>query len=78
MAYTILHECSAGKPKYRIKVYYNGEGKFYFCNGWPKFFVDYGVHAGWFLLFTHRNGMQDFFIRVFDGTFYACSIAAWS
>jgi hypothetical protein len=46
MAYAILQECSAGQPKYRIEVYYDGEGKCYFRNGWPKFFVDYGVHAG--------------------------------
>jgi hypothetical protein len=78
MAYAILQECSAGQPKYHIEVYYDGEGKCYFRDKGLKFFVDYGVHAGWFLLFTHRNGMQDFFIRVFDGTFCACSIAAWS
>jgi hypothetical protein len=36
------------------------------------------VHAGWFLLFTRRNGMQDFFIRVFDGTLYASSFIAWT
>jgi hypothetical protein len=78
MAYTILQECSVGQPKYRIEVYYDGEGKCYFCNGWPKFFIDYGVHAGWFLLFTHRNGMEDFFVRVFDGTLCARSFAAWA
>jgi hypothetical protein len=36
------------------------------------------VHAGWFLHFTRRNGMQDFLIRVFDGTLCALSFAAWS
>jgi hypothetical protein len=77
MAYTILQECNAGQPKYRVEVYYDGEGKCYFRNGWPKFFVDYGVHSGWFLLFTCHDGMQDFFIRVFDGTLYARSFAAW-
>jgi hypothetical protein len=78
MAYAILQECSAGQPKYCVEVYYDGEGKCYFRNGWPKFFADYGVHAGWFLLFTRRNGIQDFFIRVFDGTLCARSFAAWS
>jgi hypothetical protein len=77
MAYAILQECSIGQPKYRVKVYYDGEGKCYFRNGWSKFLTDYGVHAGWFLLFTHRNRMQDFFVRVFDVTLCACSFAAW-
>jgi hypothetical protein len=78
MAYAILQECSAGQPKYRVKIYYDGEGKCYFRNGWPKFFTEYDVHAGWFLLFTRRDGMQEFFVRVFDGTLCARSFAAWS
>jgi hypothetical protein len=78
MAYAILQECSAGQPKYRVEFYYDGEGMCYFRNGWRKFFVDYGVHAGWFLLFTGRNGMQDFFVRIFDGTLYARSFATSS
>jgi hypothetical protein len=78
MAYAILQECSVGQPKYRVEVYYDSEGKCYFYNGWPKFFADYGVHTGWFLLFTRRNGMQDFFVRVFDGTLCARSFAAWA
>jgi hypothetical protein len=78
MAYAILQECSVGQPRYRVEVYYDGEGKCYFRNGWPMFFADYGVHAGWFLLFTRRSGMQDFFVCVFDGTLCAFSFAAWS
>jgi hypothetical protein len=78
MTYTILQESSVGQPRYHVKVYYDDEGKCYFRNGWPKFFAHYGMHVGWFLLFTHRNGMQDFFIRVFDGTLCAHSFAAWS
>jgi hypothetical protein len=78
MAYAILQECSAGKPKYRVKIYYDSKGKCYFRNGWPKFFMEYGVHAGWFLVFTRHNGMQELFVRVFDGTLYARSFAAWS
>jgi hypothetical protein len=78
MAYAILQECSVGQPKYRVEVYNDGKGKCYFRNGWSKFFVDYGMHAGWFLLFTHCNKMQDFFVRVFDGTLSARSFAAWS
>jgi hypothetical protein len=78
MAYAILQECSVGQPQYLVEVYYNGEGKCYFRNGWPKFFTDYGVHAGWFLLFTRHNGMQDFFVCVFDGTLCARSFIAWA
>jgi hypothetical protein len=32
MSYAILQECSAGQPKYRVEIYYDGEGKFYFRN----------------------------------------------
>jgi hypothetical protein len=71
MAYAILQECNVVQTKYRIEVYYDGEGKCYFRNRWPKFFADYGVH-------TRRNEMQDFFVRVFDGTLCARSFAAWS
>jgi hypothetical protein len=78
MAYAILQECSAGQPMYRIKVYYDSEGKCYFRNGWPRFFAEYSVQAGWFLLFTHRAGMQEFFVRIIDGTLYARSFVAWS
>jgi hypothetical protein len=76
MAYAILHECSAGQPKYHVEIYYDGRGKCYFRNGWPKFFAEYGVHVGWFLLFTRRDEMQDFFVCVFDGTLCARSFAA--
>jgi hypothetical protein len=78
MAYAILQGCSIGQPKYRVEVYYDGDGKFYFRNGWPKFFTDYGVHAGWFPLFTHCDGMQDFFVHVFKGTLCTRSFAAWA
>jgi hypothetical protein len=78
MAYAILQECSVSQPKYRIEVYYDGEGKCYFHNGWPKFFADYGVHAGWFLLFTRRNGIREFFVRAFDNSLCARFFTAWS
>jgi hypothetical protein len=57
MAYAILQECSVGQPKYCVEVYYDGEQKCYFRNRWPKFFADYGMHAGRLLLFTRRDGM---------------------
>jgi hypothetical protein len=46
MAYATLRECSVGQPRYRVEVYYDREGECYFHDGWPKFFADYGVHAG--------------------------------
>jgi hypothetical protein len=46
MAYATMRECSIGQPRYHVKVYYDGEAECYFRNGWPKFFADYGVHAG--------------------------------
>jgi hypothetical protein len=47
MAYAKLRECSGGQPKYRIEIYYDGQGVCYFHDGWSKFFIDYGVHEGW-------------------------------
>jgi hypothetical protein len=78
MAYATPRECSVGQPRYRVEVYYDGEGECYFRNGWPKFFADYGVHAGWFLLFTHRDGWGNFIICIFDGTLCARTFIAWS
>jgi hypothetical protein len=78
MAYATLRECSVGQPKYRVEVYYDGEGVCYFRDGWPKFFTDYGVHTGWFLLFTHHDGRRNFIVCIFDGTLCARTFAAWS
>jgi hypothetical protein len=78
MAYATLQECSVGQPKYRVEVYYDGEGECYFHNGWLKFFADYGMHAGWFLLFTRRDGRRNFIVCIFDGTLCARTFAAWS
>jgi hypothetical protein len=77
MAYANLQECSVGQPKYRVEVYYDGEGKCYFRNGWLKFFADYGMHTGWFLLFTHRDKAQDFIVCIFDGTLCTRTFGAW-
>jgi hypothetical protein len=78
MAYATLRECSVGQPKYRVEVYYNGKGVCYFREGWSKFFADYDVHAGWFLLFTHRDGRQNFTVCIFYGTLCAHTFTAWS
>jgi hypothetical protein len=76
MAYGNLQECSVGQPKYRVEVYYDSGGKCYFRNGWLKFFADYGVHTGWFLLFTHREKAQDFIVCIFNDTLCARTFAA--
>jgi hypothetical protein len=78
MAYAKLRECSGGQPKYRVKIYYDGQGVCYFCDGWSKFFIDYGVHEGWFLLLTRHDGKKDFTVCLFDGTLSARTFAAWS
>jgi hypothetical protein len=36
------------------------------------------VHTAWILRFTHRDGMQNFFVCIIDGTLYARTFAAWS
>jgi hypothetical protein len=78
MACAMLRECSVGQPKYRVEVYYDGQGVCYFHDGWSKFFIDYGVHEGWFLLFTRRDGKRNFTVCIFDGTFSARTFAAGS
>jgi hypothetical protein len=77
MAYAKLRECSGGQPKYRIEIYYDGQGVCYFRDGWSKFFIDYGVHEGWLLL-TRHDGKKDFTVCLFDGTLSARTFAAWS
>jgi hypothetical protein len=64
MAYATLQECSVGQPKYRVEVYYDGEGVCYFRDGWSKFFIDYGMHEGWFILFTNRDGKRSFTVCI--------------
>jgi hypothetical protein len=78
IARTILHECSAGQLSYDIEVYYDSEGKCYFRDGWPKFFTDYGMQEGWFLLFSRHEGTREFFVRVINDTLCACSFVAWA
>jgi hypothetical protein len=48
----------------------------YFRDGWSKFFIDYGVHEGWFILLTCHDGKEDFTICLFDGTLSARAFAA--
>jgi hypothetical protein len=76
MAYAKLWECSGGQPTYRVEVYYDGQGVCYFRDGWSKFFIDYGVHEGWFILLTRYDGKEDFTICLFDGTLSARAFAA--
>jgi hypothetical protein len=76
MAYAKLRECSCGQPTYRVEVYYDGQGVCYFRDGWSKFFIDYGVHEGWFILLTRQDEKEDFTICLFDGTLSARAYAA--
>jgi hypothetical protein len=76
MAYAKLRECSGGQPTYRVEVYYDGQGACYFRDGWSKFFIDYGMHEGWFILLTCHDGKGDFTICLFDGTLSARAFAA--
>jgi hypothetical protein len=76
MAYAKLREYSGGQPTYRVEVYYDGQGVCYFRDRWSKFFIDYGVHEGWFILLTRHDGKKDFTICLFDDTLSACAFAA--
>jgi hypothetical protein len=76
MAYAKLWECSGGQPTYRVEVYYDGQGVCYFRDGRSKFFIDYGVHEGWFILHTRQDDMEDFTIYLSDGTLSARAFAA--
>jgi hypothetical protein len=76
MAYAKLRECSSGQPTYRVEVYYDGQGVCYFRDGWSKFFIDYGVHEGWFILLTRQDEKEDFTICLFDRTLSTRAFAA--
>jgi hypothetical protein len=76
VAYAKLRECSGGQPSYHVEVYYDSQGVCYFCDGWLKFFIDYGVHEGWFILLTRQDEKEDFTICLFDGTLSARTFAA--
>jgi hypothetical protein len=76
LAYARLRECSGGQPTYHVEVYYDGQGECYFRDGWSKFFVDYGVHEGWFILLTRQDKKDDFTLCLFDGTLSARAFAA--
>jgi hypothetical protein len=71
MAHATLRECSGGQPKYRVKVHYDGQGVCYFHDGLSKFFIDYGVHEGWFLLLIRHDGKKNFTVCIFYGTLSA-------
>jgi hypothetical protein len=76
MAYSKLRECSGSQPTYRVEVYYDSQGVCYFRDGWSKFFIDYGVHKGWFILLTHQDEKDDFTLCLFNGTLSARAFAA--
>jgi hypothetical protein len=76
MAYAKLRECSGGQPTYRVEVHYDGQGTCYFRDGWTKFFIDYCVHVGWFILLTRHDGKEDFTICLFDGTLFVRAFVA--
>jgi hypothetical protein len=59
LARAVVQECSGGQPMYEVEVYYDGEGKCYFRDGWPRFFADYYMEEGWFLLFSRRSGTRE-------------------
>jgi hypothetical protein len=70
-----VEECSRGKPSYDIEVFQDGEGNFYFHDGWPKFFANYGLREGWSLIFSRRHGTRAFCVCIVDDS-YACSFTA--
>jgi hypothetical protein len=76
MAHAKLRECSDGQPMYRVEVYYDGQGVCYFRDRWSKFFIDYGMHEGWFIHLTHHDGKKDFIVCLFDGTLSSRTFAA--
>jgi hypothetical protein len=76
LAYAKLRECSGGQPTYRVEVYYDGQGVCYFRDGWSKFFINYDMHKGWFILLTRQDEKDDFTLCLFDGTLSARAFAA--
>jgi hypothetical protein len=78
LARTTMQECSGGQLTYEIEVYYDGEGKFYFRDGWLKLSAEYIVKEGWFLLFSRRSETHEFFVWVINDTLSCRSFAAWA
>jgi hypothetical protein len=76
LARAVVQECSGGQPTYEVEAYYDGEGKCYFHDGWPRFFADYCVEEGWFVLFSCRSGRREFFVCVIDDTLCCRSFTA--
>jgi hypothetical protein len=77
LSHVVLQEGSDSQPSYDLEVYYDSEGKSYFCDGWAKFETDYDVHEGFFLVFSHRCGTLKFYVCIFDGTLCCRSYAPW-
>jgi hypothetical protein len=77
LTHTIMEERSSGQPSYDVELFYDGEGKCYFCGGWPKFFEDYGLRVGWSLILTRHSGSCSFGARVVDDSSCARAFIAW-
>jgi hypothetical protein len=65
-------------PSTALRSTTTARGVCYFRDGWSKFFIEYDMHEGWFLLFTRRDGKRNFTVCIFDGTLSARTFVAWS
>jgi hypothetical protein len=74
---TMVEEGSGGQPLYLIEVLHDEQGKSYLTEGWTKFFVDYDLKQGWFLILTHRSGSPILCVRIIDDAGCARAYSSW-
>jgi hypothetical protein len=78
VTHAIVEECSGGQPLYPVEIFYDGEGKSYLRDGWPKFVEDYDLKLGWSLIFTRHDGSHFFCVRIVDNSYCAPAYSAWA
>jgi hypothetical protein len=74
--HAIVEECSGDQPSYPVEIFHDDQGKSYLCDSWPKFVEDYDLKLGWSLIFSHRNGLNFFCVRVVDSSYCARAYSA--
>jgi hypothetical protein len=71
----LIEDGSGGQPLYNVEVLHDEEGKSYLTGGWERFFADYGLERGWFVILTHHAGSPILCIRIIDGS--GCAYFPW-
>jgi hypothetical protein len=73
----MVEDGSGGQPLYLIEVLHDEEGKSYLTEGWAKFFIEYDLKRGWFLILTHRFGSPILCVHIVDDSSCARAYSPW-